>query len=109
MSCDEALRANLAPQGDGCVITLLASPRSSANRLELTDDGVLRVRLTAPPVEGAANAALLKLLAGILGIPRGRCTVIAGATHRRKRVAVSGLTVDAAVDALCRAIDRGGA
>lgn len=109
MSCDEAIRTNLAPQGDGCVVTLLASPRSSANRLELTDDGVLRVRLTAPPVEGAANAALLKLLSGLLGVPRGKCTVIAGATHRRKRVAVSGLTIDAAADRLCRSINRGGA
>ncbi|MFT4036961.1 MAG: DUF167 family protein [Thermomicrobiales bacterium] len=104
MTCDEIVASSLAPRQDGCVISLTVSPRSSTNRFELTEDGTLRVRLTAPPVEGAANAALLKLLANVLGTSRGRLTVVSGATNRHKRVAVDGMAPIDVAAALCRDI-----
>lgn len=57
--------------------------------------GRLRVRLTAPPVEGAANRALLRLLARRLGVARGRVGLVGGATSRTKVVEVEGMTGDA--------------
>ena len=57
-------------------------------------DGVLRARVAAPPVEGAANQALLRLIADELGVPRRDVRLVAGAGGRTKVVAVDG--VDAA-------------
>lgn len=54
-------------------------------------DGVLRARVAAPPVEGAANQALLRLIADELGVPRRDVRMVAGAGGRTKVVAVDGL------------------
>jgi uncharacterized protein (TIGR00251 family) len=55
------------------------------------EQGILHVRLSAPPVEGAANRALLALLAEALALPRAQIALVAGERSRRKRVAVRGL------------------
>ena len=55
------------------------------------EDGVLRVRVTAPPIEGAANQALVRVLASELGIARSDVRIVAGAAGRRKLVVVDGL------------------
>jgi uncharacterized protein YggU (UPF0235/DUF167 family) len=55
-------------------------------------EGRLRVRLTAPPAEGAANDALIKLLARALGVPRSRVKVARGAASRNKLVEVLGIS-----------------
>ena len=52
----------------------------------------VKVRLQAPPVDGAANDALISLLAESLGVPRREVSILAGATSRLKRVEVRGLT-----------------
>jgi uncharacterized protein YggU (UPF0235/DUF167 family) len=70
---------------------ILVKPKSPRNEVLRTDDGLL-VRVTAPPVEGAANAAVIKLLATALGLPQSRLAITAGSTGRLKRVTVSGLT-----------------
>jgi len=66
------------------------TPRSSSNRVDGVIDGVLRLRVTAPAVEGAANTALLQLLAEELGVARRDVRIIAGATSRQKLVVVDG-------------------
>lgn len=63
-------------------------------------DGRLLVRLSAPPVDGAANAALVEFLAEVLGVPRRSLTIVSGATAREKRVAVAGLGVREVLAAL---------
>jgi len=55
-------------------------------------DGVLRVRVSAPPVDGAANRALTSLLADTLGVPVGAVRIVSGETARTKLVQVDGLT-----------------
>jgi uncharacterized protein len=72
-------------------ISVRVIPRSSRNSIEWTPGG-LRVRLTAPPVDGAANDALVSLLAERLGIAKRDISVVHGATSRQKIVEVRGMT-----------------
>ena len=67
-------------------------PRASKNELVGMHDGCLKVRLTAPPVEGAANDALVRLIAETLGLPRRNVSVVAGSTGRRKILEIDGAT-----------------
>ncbi len=69
-------------------------PRSGKNLIEWEEDG-LKVRLTAPPVEGAANEALVALLAQCLGLPKRDIQIVHGTTGRHKIVEISGMTVEA--------------
>ncbi len=54
----------------------------------------MRVRLTAPPVEGKANKALQRFLARLLGIAKGDVEIVAGETSRSKTVRLHGITAD---------------
>jgi uncharacterized protein len=72
-------------------INVRVIPRSSRNSIERTPGG-LRMRLTAPPVDGAANDALVSLLAERLGIAKRDISVVHGATSRQKIVEVNGIT-----------------
>ena len=69
-------------------------PRAARSSVEGVHGGALKVRLTAPPVEGAANDALLELLSKWLAVPKRAVTIVSGATARTKLVQVHG--VDAA-------------
>ncbi|HSL97713.1 MAG TPA: DUF167 domain-containing protein [Candidatus Deferrimicrobiaceae bacterium] len=62
------------------------TPRAGANRVDGVAGGVLRARVSAAPADGAANEALLRLLAETLGIARGRVRLVRGATGRDKLV-----------------------
>ncbi len=68
-------------------------------------DRVLVVRTTAPPVDGAANAACVKLVADALGVRRSQVSLSGGATSRDKRFAVAGMT-DSERDARLAALPR---
>jgi uncharacterized protein YggU (UPF0235/DUF167 family) len=72
-------------------ITVRVIPRSKRNSIEWTA-GTLRVHLTATPVDGAANEALLTLLAERLGTAKRNITLISGATSRQKIVEFNGIT-----------------
>ena len=79
---------------DGCVIfSVRVQPRGSRNAIEGEWQGALKVRLTAPPVDGKANDALRRLLADNLNVPLGAVTILSGAIGRTKRVAVIGITM----------------
>ena len=73
------------------------TPRSSSNAIDGAIDGTLRVRVTAPAVEGAANAALVNLLADVLGVAKRDVRIVAGATSRQKLVVVDGVDREAVV------------
>jgi uncharacterized protein (TIGR00251 family) len=66
-------------------------PRASRDGLGGTREGALVVRLTAPPVEGQANAALARLLGRVFGVPPSAVTLVQGAAGRDKLVRVAGL------------------
>lgn len=74
-------------------ITVRLQPRASRDEiLGWNEEGALRVRVKAPPVDGAANAALIQLLAKTVGVPKSRVTLVSGATARNKIIEVDGLS-----------------
>jgi uncharacterized protein len=75
-------------------INVRVIPRSSKNAIEW-EEGALKVRLTAPPVDGAANEALLALLSERLGLPKRDIHIVHGATGRHKTVEITGMTAEA--------------
>lgn len=75
----------------GMRVTVRVIPRSSRNTLAW-EQGSIRARLTAPPVEGAANEALIALLAAQLDLPKRAITIVQGASGRQKVVEIEGLT-----------------
>jgi uncharacterized protein (TIGR00251 family) len=83
----------LQEQSGGTVIAVRVTPRSTVNKIEGGFDGRLIVRLTAPPVEGAANHALVKLLSDYFGIARSNVEILSGSRGRNKRVLLRGLGV----------------
>ena len=68
-------------------------PRSSKNILTW-ELGTLKARLTAPPVDGAANVALISLLAERLSVPRRTISIVRGETSHQKTVEIAGLTLE---------------
>jgi uncharacterized protein (TIGR00251 family) len=74
-------------------ITVRLQPRASKDEVVgWNDEGALRVRVKAPPVDGAANAALIQLLAKRLGVAKSAITLITGATARNKIIEVDGIS-----------------
>lgn len=69
-------------------------PRASKSEIAGEIDGSLKIRLSAPPVDGAANAELVKLLARTFGISRGQVEIISGQTAKTKRIRINGVTAD---------------
>jgi uncharacterized protein len=67
------------------------SPRASRSAITGVHDGALKIALTAPPVEGEANAALLELLARELGVAKRAIRIVSGASGRQKVVEVEGV------------------
>jgi uncharacterized protein (TIGR00251 family) len=80
-------------------ITVRVQPRASRSEIVGLHGDALKVRLTAPPVNGAANVALVELLADTIGIPVRAITIVAGASSRTKVVELEGVT-DARVSRL---------
>ena len=66
-------------------------PRSSRNIVEKISEGEYRVRLTAPPVDGKANEALIKILSEHFGVSKGSISIVGGKSTQRKMVDVEGV------------------
>jgi uncharacterized protein (TIGR00251 family) len=80
-------------------ITVRVTPRSSRESIEAGAGGVLSVRVTAPPDDGKANAAVCRAIADALGVPKSAVAVVRGHTARTKTLEISGVT-DADVERL---------
>lgn len=91
-----AANASLSVRANGVRIPLRVKPRSSRSGVLGLREGVLEVALRAAPVEGAANAELVEILAKAFGVRRSDVAVVAGAAGRRKLVEVRGLSLDTA-------------
>jgi uncharacterized protein len=74
------------------VVELVVVPRASADRVGPYVDGILRVRVVRPPVDGEANRSVVRIVADALGLPHSRIALVAGTRARRKRLRVDGVT-----------------
>jgi len=77
--------------GDGIIIEVKIDPRSSKNEIVGVAENVVRIKLTAPPVDGEANAMLVKFLAGEFGIKKSDVVIMKGASSRRKLIKLKGV------------------
>ena len=81
-------------QDESITFNVRVVPRSSRSEIVGEIDGVMKVKLTSPPVEGAANSELIKLIAGKLGVSRSAVEIIGGDTSKTKRLKVTGVTAE---------------
>ena len=81
----------------GAALAVRVTPRASRNEVfGVLNDGTVKIHLTAPPVEGQANEALLKFLSEVLGVPLSRLDIVAGKTGRDKLVSVLDMDAETA-------------
>ena len=81
-------RSNLTASA---VIEVRVVPRSSRIAIEQESPGTFKIRLTAPPLDGKANAQLLKILSEMLQLPSRQIILISGETGRHKRIRIEGM------------------
>lgn len=87
-------------------INVYVQPRASKTAVAGMHDGCVKVRLAAPPVDGAANAALIEFVADQLRIAKSRVRIVSGQTSRRKVVEVDGVSPEQLSQALGAAADE---
>lgn len=81
----------------GSALAVRVTPRASRNEIvEVMPDGTVRIRITASPVDGEANAQLLAFLAEILNVPKTRLEIVAGLSGRDKLISVLDMDADTA-------------
>mgnify|MGYP003394554889 CR=1 FL=1 len=76
----------------GVTFNIRVVPRASRSEIVGEHDGALKVRLASPPVDGAANAELIKLLAKKFRVSKGDVEIVAGETSKSKRIKISNLS-----------------
>ncbi len=90
----------LRPGGQGLRLAVQVQPKAARNEIAGETEGRLKVRLTAPPVEGKANKALVKFLAKRLGLAGSRIVIVRGHKSRRKDLLIAGLEEAEALERL---------
>ncbi len=78
----------------GTLLAIKLQPRASANEIGEALGDELKIKVTAPPVDSAANESLVKFLAGHLGCAKNRVELLRGQTSRHKTVKLHGFTVE---------------
>jgi uncharacterized protein (TIGR00251 family) len=86
--------------GSGVTLEVSIAPKSSRDAVLGEHGGRLKIALTAPPVDGKANEALIAFLASALGVPKRNITILRGQSSRQKVVEVMGVSSIQAVQAL---------
>lgn len=86
------------------LIRVRVTPRASVSRVERWEDGFLHVRVSAPPAEGAANKAVIELVASALGAPKSHIKLKSGAASREKTLEVTGISREELEQRAARAV-----
>jgi len=95
-----SLPSFLQERPDGVLVAIKLQPRASKNEIGDALGNELRVKVTAPPVDAAANDALVRLLADALDCPRNQIELLRGKTSRHKTVKIFGLTPEIVLERL---------
>jgi len=83
------------------ILDIRVIPRASKTQIVGMHDGALKVRIAAPPVDGAANAELVKVLAKAFGVSKSSVEIIFGETSKTKRIRITGAS-EAAITAVLK-------
>jgi uncharacterized protein len=94
----------LNQQSESVSFVVRVAPRSSRSAIIGILQGALKVSLTAPPVDGAANTALIKLLSQTLDIPKSKIKIVRGERSKTKTVRIEGMDSKAIKDALSKSL-----
>ncbi len=86
------MMVDLRQRGEAVAFRVRVVPRASRNKIAGIQGGVIRIQLTAPPVDGAANEALVAFLSNVLRVPKRDVEIASGKTAREKVVSVSSLS-----------------
>jgi len=86
----------------GITFSVRVQPRASRSEINGEIDGVLKLRLSAPPVDGEANEECIRFLSKALGIGKGQVEIVSGLTSRNKIIRISGVTKTQFEQVLCR-------
>lgn len=81
-------------------VSIYVQPRAARTEFAGLHDGCIKVRLAAPPVDGAANKALVDFIAQRLGIAKSRVRLVSGESSRRKVIEIDGVSQEAVAAAL---------
>ncbi|MDE2058683.1 MAG: DUF167 domain-containing protein [candidate division NC10 bacterium] len=92
-------------EGETASFRVHLQPKASRDAIVGEVDGVLRLRVTAPPVEGRANEACLRLLAKVLDLPVSRLRIVVGTHARVKTIRIVGTSADLLRTALCNLLE----
>ncbi|HEX7674310.1 MAG TPA: DUF167 domain-containing protein [Bdellovibrio sp.] len=84
----------------GVRLHLFIQPKSSKNEVVGSHNGLLKIKITAPPIDGKANECLIEFLSDVFDIPKRDITIIRGETGRNKTVELSGVTAQVAQEVL---------
>jgi uncharacterized protein (TIGR00251 family) len=88
---------NLHDGKKGSALAIRVTPRASRNEIvELLEDGTIKVRIAAPPSDNEANETLISFLAEVLGVPKTRLDIVAGASGRDKLVSIVDMDAETA-------------
>jgi len=99
---EPALPPFLTVRPDGVSLAIKLQPRASSNEIGEMLGAELRIKVTAPPVDDAANEALLRLIAERLGCPRSSVQLLRGQTSRHKIIMIRGVTAETVLAGLAR-------
>lgn len=91
----------------GVVVQLQVQPRASRNQILDVREGALRIKLTSPPVDGAANKCCREFLAKLFGVAKGRVELVGGEKARQKRILLHELDYQQVLDVLSSAVTGG--
>jgi uncharacterized protein (TIGR00251 family) len=76
--------------GDGCTLAVRVRPGARKNDVAGIHAGAVKISLTAPPVDGRANEALIEFVAELVGLPRARIAILTGTSSRMKLLCITG-------------------
>lgn len=85
---------------DSVTVTIRVVPRASKTEFAGEIGGAVKVRITSPPIDGAANAELIKLFAKTLGVAKSCVEIVSGQTSKTKRIRIAGVTAEQVKNAI---------
>jgi uncharacterized protein len=91
----------LVGENNAIAFTVRVIPRSSRSEIVGESEGAVKVRLSSPPVHGAANVELVKLFAKELGIAKSAVTIVSGERSKTKRLRIDGVTAERLLSVVC--------